>query len=407
LTSIHRLPHCILTLFTALFLLLAGTPPANSQAAAAPKGAYRLQAGDEIAVAVSPQKGYDGAGIVLPDGVVYLRKVGKLRAVGLTLDELQEAIRKVLNEELVDPEVLVTLTKMAPPPPEPSREPIKIGKIAVVGGVVKTGPLDLEEGLRVRRALDLAGGTVKEADLANILIIHKDLTRSIVDLSNEERVSDPAHNRVLKDGDSIEVKLVPVVEKRTPMVRIRGQVITPGQYELKAGMTLEDLIIAAGRLTTLADVEAVQLQPAGGAVRTVNLFTLQEQGLNGKIFLKEGDEVFVPQAENRVLVVGAVDKPGPRSFKPGQKLRDFLLLSQQDATAFNPANINLPGAEIIRRGDKAVTKVNLREVLKTETHKDNLELQNGDVLFLPPKRGPRKSILDTLGPVGWMFGLFL
>jgi len=371
------------------------------------KAPYKLQPGDEIAISVSPQKGYDVAAVILPDGMVHIRKVGKLRAAGLTLDQLGEEVRKVLDQELVDPEVSVTLTKMAPPPPPPMTDPPKIGKIAVVGGVVKTGPLDLEEGLRVRRALDLAGGTVKEADLANILIIHKDLTRSIVDLSTEERVSDPAHNRVLRDGDSVEVKLLPTVEKRTPMVRIRGQVATPGQYELKPGMTLEDLIITAGRLTTLADVEAVQLQPAGEAVRVVNLITLQEQGLNGKIFLKEGDEVFIPQAENRVLVVGAVEKPGPRSFKPGQKIRDFLLFSQQDASAFNPAQINLAGAEMIRRGDKTVTKVDLKAVLKTDKHKDNLELQNGDVLFLPPKKGPRKSILDTLGPVGWMFGLFL
>lgn len=391
-----------LILFAAL--LFAG--PALAQEKAQP-AAYKLQVADEISVEVTPQKTYNTAGIILPDGFVFLRKVGKIRAAGRTLDELAAEIRKILEEELNAPEVLVTLTKMAPPPPPPMKEPVKIGKITVVGAVAKTGPLDLEEGLRVRKALDLAGGTTKDADLSNVLIVHKNLSRSLVDLSSAERISDPAHNRLLQDGDSVEVKALPVVEKVTPMVRIRGQVQTPGQYELKAGMTLEDLIIAAGKLSPLADVEHVQMQSRGAEVREIDLVKQQKLGLRGKVFLKEGDEVFVPEHENRVLVVGAIEKPGPRSLKEGQKLRDFLLESG-DATAFNPAQIDLGGAQIIRRGKDPI-KVDLRGVLKNEQTKDNHTLLAGDVVYLPPKKAPKQgvlSFLQNLGPLGWMFGLF-
>lgn len=390
------------TLLFAVLVLVAGMASAHE------KGPYRLQPGDEIAVDVSPQKQYSTAGLILPDGTTFLRKIGKVKAAGMTLDELAAAIKKVLDENLNDPEVLVTLTKMAPPPPPPMKEPEKIGRVTIVGAVAKTGPLDLEQGLRVRKALDLAGGTAKDADLASITIIHRDLTRTTVDLSTPERVSDPAHNRVLQDGDSVEVKALPTVEKKTPMVRIRGQVQNPGQYELKPNMTLEDLIVGAGKLSPLADVEHVQFQSLGEAVRTLNLVEQQKLGLKGKVFLKEGDEVFVPDQPDRVMVVGAVQNPGPRSLKPGQKLRDFLLDSG-DAAAFNPQQIDLGGAQIVRRGEKEPIKVDLKAVMKSADAKDNVALSSGDLLFLPPKREKKKGPLDYLGGLGsiaFLFGLF-
>jgi protein involved in polysaccharide export with SLBB domain len=391
-------------LLLGLVLLLAGMVSAQETGAKVSPKAYRLAPGDEVAVSVSPQKNYDTAGIILPDGFVYLRKIGKVRAAGLTLDELTAQVKKILDQDLNEPDVLVTLSKMAPPP---MKEPEKIGRVTIVGAVGKTGPLDLEEGLRVRKALDLAGGTAKDADLANILIIHQDLTRTLVDLSTADRVSDPAHNRVLKDGDSVQVKALPEVVKVIPMVRIRGQVLTPGQYELKPNMTLEDLIIGAGKLSTLADVEHVQLQSPGDQIRMIDLVQQQKLGLKGKVFLKEGDEVFIPEHENRVMVVGAIMNPGPRSLQEGQKVRDFLLTSG-DATAFNPAQIHMDGVQIIRRGMDPI-KIDLRSVLKKEDHKDNLALQSGDLLWLPPKKEPKAGPLQYLGglsSIGFLFGLF-
>lgn len=396
--------NLVRSLFLALTVIIALPALAEDK----PTGPYKLQPGDEISVEVSPQKAYSGAALVLPDGSVYLKRVGKLKAAGETLDSLAAAIKKVLDENLNDPEVLVALTKMAPPPPPPMKEPEKIGKVTIVGAVVKTGPIDLEAGLRVRKAIDLAGGATPQADLTSVTIIHKDLTRTLVDLSTVERVSDPAHNRVLEDGDSVDVKSLPIVEKKTPMVRIRGQVQTPGQYELKPSMTLEDLIVGAGKLSPLADVEHVQLQSTGGPVQTINLVDQQRLGLKGKVYLKEGDEAFVPDQPDRVMVVGAIPNPGPRPFRQGQTIRDFLLLSG-DAAAFNPNQIDLGGAQIVRRGEKDPIKVDLKAVMKSPGAKDNVALVSGDLVFLPPKKEKKKGPLDYLGglsSIAFLFGMF-
>lgn len=372
----------------------------------APKGPYRLQPGDEIAVAVTPQKGFDTGGVILPDGALYLKNIGKIEAAGLTIEALTERIRKVLDQELVEPNVTVSLVRMAPPPaPRPM---VKPGKVTVVGGVARTGPIDLEEGLRVRKALDLAGGTVKEADLTRVVILHRDLTQTIVDLSTLERVSDPAHNRLLQDGDSIEVRLLPAASMR--LVRIAGQVANPNQYELKPGMTLEDLILAAGKLTTLADLERIELRRANGKRETIHLPDRLKQGLNGKVLLDAGDEVFIPELGDRVILLGVVPRPGPTGLKPGIRVRDFFLAGSPEVSmALNPAVVDLDDVELLRPGQPS-RKLDLKAVLKRADHKDNLALQSGDVLFLPPREfRNRRSVLDyaaQLGPLSFLFGLF-
>src|SRR5688572_28973821 len=69
---------------------------------------YRLQPGDEVTLSVLPQKEYDIAATVLPDGQLNLKNIKEpIKAAGMTLDQLRTLIKKLLDEELVDP--MVTL----------------------------------------------------------------------------------------------------------------------------------------------------------------------------------------------------------------------------------------------------------------------------------------------------------
>lgn len=398
---------------SALTLLLLGAAmPATPVAAAEekPVAPYRLRAGDEVAVSVLPRKEFDSAGVILPDGMLYLRHVGGLKAEGLTLPELSKRIYEILNVKLVEPRVLATLTRSAP---LAEKDQKVLGSITIVGAVQQKGPLELKDGLRVRKAIDLAGGTTPDADLKQVLIVHNDLTQTIVDLSTVERLSDPAHNRVLKDGDSIEIRALPpmaAVEPLTPRVRISGQVVNPGQFDLKNGMTIEDLILAAGKLTPMAKLEEVQLQRNGGEVETIDLKARQNLGLKGKVLLQAGDEVFIPEHKDVVLLIGAITDPGPKALQPGQTVRQFFLDGKADvAAALNPATVNLKGAQLIRRGEEPV-KLDLDVILKREKDPKNVTLRAGDVLFLPPKEQKRPGgilqALQGLGPLGLLFSVF-
>jgi len=378
--------------------------------AAAPEGPYKLRPGDEIEVSVVPQKEFDCGGILLPDGMLYLKGIGGLKAGGLTISDLRKEIVKLLDSELVDPRITVAVVRMAPK--EEEKAP-KIGRITVVGAVQRAQTVELEEGLRVRKALDLAGGVEKDADLTKIIILHPDLTQTKVDLSTNERLSDPAHNRLLKDGDSVEV---PAKEKAADIVgsvRIRGQVLNPGSYELKTGMTVEDLIVLAGKLKPLANIQQVSVQRKDKPAQTVDLVALSKKAEGGDVLLEPGDAVFIPEHENTVLVIGAVQNPGYRPFKPGQKILDFLVggPDSESAAALNPAIVDLTKVEITRKGQAAPLKVNLADVRKKPDHKDNLTLESGDMVFMPPRteKTQKKGVLDyiqQISPLGFLFGGF-
>lgn len=394
-------PAAVMAVLFSVSLSLAAAEPAK------PAGAYRLHPGDKIQITVAPQKEYDCDGVILPDGMLYLKIMKEgIKAAGMTIPELSEVVRKALDVELVEPLVTATVAEMAPPPKE---KEVALGKVTVVGAVAKSGALPLEAGLRVRKALDLMGGTVKGADLKNIVLHRADLTRITLDLSTDAQVANPAHNRILEDGDSIEVPLLHE-EAEGPPVRIGGEVGTPGPYDLKKAPTLQDLIAAAGKLTTLADIENIQLQHPGQPLQTVNLEKQYRLGLRGKVPLQAGDEVFVPPLENTVILLGMVPKPGYRPLKPGQTIRDFFVRGGEEvAVGLNGAIVDLKAAQLMRTG-KPERKIDLAAVLKREDSKDNVVLETGDVIFLPPrdirqKRGVM-DYLQQLGPLSFLFGAF-
>jgi protein involved in polysaccharide export with SLBB domain len=409
-----------------VLLMLPGLQPAARAAepmleksATAPVPAYRLRAGDEISISILPRKEYDCGGVILPDGMLYLKNVGAIRAAGMTIPQLAEEVRSVLDQKLVKPRVTATVVRTAPAgegpmgtgPVRPAARPEPLEQITVVGAVRKAGAVNLEPGMRVRKALDLAGGTDTYADLTKVIIVSKDLTQTVVDLSTSEKVLDPMQNRLVQPGDSLEVKQLttPPPPRAVGMVRISGAVLNPGQIELKSGMGLEDLIVDAGKPIPLADIEHIQLRRPGQPIRIINLIEQRKLELEGTVLLEPGDEVFIPIQKDTVVLIGAVPKPGPKALKPGNTVRDFFLSGgEETASALNPTMADLSGAQLIRRGQGA-QKVNLKNVLAKANNPQNVELQPGDVIFLPPKKGPKRGPLDylgQLGPLGILFTIF-
>jgi polysaccharide biosynthesis/export protein len=434
---------------------------------------YRLQPGDEIAISVLPRTEYSVSGPVSPDGLVYLKNVGPIRAAGLTLTELSERSREALEKILKRPRVSASLVRLAP----------QAQRVTVTGAVLKAGPVDLEPNLRLRKAIDLAGGPRLEADLSRVVVVRRDLTRAVVDLSSDQGPADPNRNPFLRDGDSVEVPERPrvrvtvvggvarpgavesldalalrkalelaggtlaegdlrrVVVTRRDLTRsvldlspgsgaagetllqdgdsvevpllfragyvsASGELAKSGPYPLQPGMTLEDLIVAAGRLTTVADVDRIELRRVGGGRQVISLPEQQRKGADGKVLLQPGDELYVPRQENTVILVGAIPNPGARAIKPGQTLKGFFTEGQVETLhALDDARVDLRRLQVIRRGSDTKS-VDLKAVIKSgKRHRDDLALQSGDILFLPAREGPKRSFLDYLRSAPYIGGL--
>lgn len=383
------------------------TKPA--EASKAPK-VYRLEPGDEIAITVVPQKGFDSKGVILPDGTLRLAGIGKIVAGGMSLDELEDFVRKALSKELKDPDVTATLEKMHEPP-KPVEKPVeKLGFVTIVGAVVKSGPLELQKGLRVKKAIDLAGGPTKEADLSSVLIVHRDLTKTVVNLATVAQITDPAHNLELKEGDSVNIPLLPDKEE-LPHAVIRGAVTKQGDFEVKEGMTIEGLVGMAGGFAQLADPHKIQIRRMGRAeVETIDLEERYKQGILGKVNIQPGDEIFVPEVKDTVSVIGAIQKGGQFSINPGQTtIVELLSSGRAELTgATNGLLVDLNNVELVRSGEAKPRKIRLREAIGNPSGKENVALANGDIIYLPGKT-QKKSLLDRVSQfssVAFMFAAF-
>src|SRR5205807_2463313 len=118
--------------------------------------------------------------------------------------------------------------------------------------------------------------------------------------------------------------------------------------------------------------------------------------------------VYVPELKDVVVLVGAIENPGPQPLKAGQTVREFFVrrsLAPQGATfnqeradartnagaaaALDGTRVDLANVQIIRGADRAI-RVNLTDALKRPTSRYNLALQPGDVIFLPPKEQKQK-----------------
>ncbi len=371
-----------------------------------PGEAYRFRIGDTVAVTVSPQQGYSADVDVEDDGYIRHPKLGdKVLAVGLTGDELRVKLFDELNKTLKNPRVVVRPLRKAP---IPEVKPPPPGKYTIVGAISRTGEADIEPDLRLRKAIDRAGGFDKDADKAKIIITHRDLTQTIVDLATEEAVRDLKQNVVVRDGDSIEiVRLPPPPEVDKPMVHVGGYVTSPGAFPYRPRMTLEEAIVAAGKMIQLANPEQIQIE-RGDKTIVVNLEDQVRKGFRNKVRLEPEDEIYIPQYENRVLLIGGIQNPGPRPLKPGQRILE-LLDATGDLSVFNTSGLNPSATELIRNGRKEPLKINLIDARKKKRDDLNVVLENGDIIYIPPKGTARKGPLDYLGAassLGFLFSIF-
>lgn len=117
---------------------------------------------------------------------------------------------------------------------------------------------------------------------------------------------------------------VAVEQYRSQRVFIVGEVRSPGTYPLTGDMTLIEALSKAGSTTQTAAGVAVVVRPKSGKeiagpvmpegensadVTNVDIRALQSGRLSQNVILRDGDTIYVPQAE-QLYVFGQVRSPG-------------------------------------------------------------------------------------------------
>lgn len=117
-------------------------------------------------------------------------------------------------------------------------------------------------------------------------------------------------------------------ELRSVSIVAVGEVTNPGTYQVGGMSSVVDVLTASGGITDIGSYRKVMVMRNGSVVAKVNLYDLLLKGYSsGNVSLQSGDVVFVPAADSKIAVSGAVKRPAIYEPASGATLSDIIALA--------------------------------------------------------------------------------
>ena len=346
LISLLTLVHLSFSVLAFAADIAAETPTVGTedtpQTAKSPEfSTYKLEVGDSFVVTVDGYPEYSKERIPVPvqqDGYVSYPLIGLIKVTGLTVSELESQMQSAFSKHLPTARVFVTLMK-------PKRT------ILVFGAVEPRarGNLHVFEVGQVYllQALASAGINYELADLTDISIWRDGKLFRKIDYL--KLISTGGPDIPLRDHDTI---FVPSVFQQRP-VRVIGAVVAPGVYPITTPQVpaTQALKLAGGSRTDFADLHKSEI------ISSKERILVDLAAENVDAMLGPGDTLYVPLAEAKISVTGAVEKPGQ------YVITEPVLLGQAIAMAggFNEDRAN-PKKCLLTRADGTEEALDFNQV---------------------------------------------
>ena len=256
-------------------------PSGNVQAEVRPAAGsnYRIGPGDVLLIEVAGEPDLKRKAKVTEQGTIRLPYINHDLKLG-GLSELQAA--ELLNKEflviLKDPQVTVFI------------EEYNAQFVGVAGAVKNPKRFPLTRELRVYDLISEGGGlTDKAGDI--VQLIHTKGTEEIETIVLKDLFSKPELNRVIRDGDLLNVP-------EAGIIYVEGTVTRPGVFPLKENITLTQAIAMAGGFAQDAKRKEIRLWRVNGAEKIEQIFNYEEISKNLKKdpLLRPYDIVLVPES---------------------------------------------------------------------------------------------------------------
>jgi len=236
-----------------------------------------------------------------------------------------------------------------------------VGKLAAIAGDVRRPAIyELRDEKSLLDLVKVAGGFSPSAWKQRVLVerLEGNTSRIVLDASVED-LEKGRHVLDMADGDI--VRIFPIVQADINAVMLEGNVVRPGRYELKPGMTVGSLIKDAKEFLpeTYFDYALLTRLVPPDLRKEIVPVNLRE------IVLEKKKEADVPLKASDVLTVfnrsafrdspnvtisGQVRRPGTFDLKKGSRVTDLVKLAG-DLTKVSW----LPRAEIVRIDEKTRT----------------------------------------------------
>ncbi|MDB4888436.1 MAG: polysaccharide export protein [Gemmatimonadetes bacterium] len=296
-------------------------------------------------------------------------------------------------------------------------------RIAVRGNVYTPGIVGFTPGMRVSDAVRLAGGLKPDSYLGQVLLTRlrgTDSTRFQLRTSFADSAGRLVDDLPLREDD--EIRVFATTDLRTPeYVAITGAVRRPGRVPYREGMTLRDVVLLAGGLEDRAYIGEAEIArlPAsrdGGRLAESQRVPLDSSYLFAKEQGRLVQQAGAPRANaapsvvlqpfDNVLILAQPDWDRPRRVSVAGEVRSpgtYTLTNKQDRLsdvlkrAGGLTQTAYADGIVFYRKQGRVGRVgvDLARVLRDARYRDNLTLQDGDSIYLPPFTG----IVEVQGAV--------
>lgn len=377
-----RYPRIVFILSLALVSLLVAIPGVCAQSAT---NEYRVKAGDTLEVTVAGEPNYSGVYQINADGNVLIPVVGcSVLVAGKTVDESRAVLAKTLSEYLINPIVLVRVSKF---------------RVPVSGDVEKPGSYEMVPGETVMDAVTRAGGQRKDAPVVALQLKRNGAVTSL----SPEGTGDTSFGVMLQPGDEVIATRGAVSEVA---FKVSGMMEHPGTFALPAGQSvrISDAMRPdrAGRWTPEANPQKAQLIRKDGTKIPVDLTVLgQEAGSTQDFEIGPGDELFVPRMGMKISVLGGVRQPGEYPAPEGTT----FLAAVTMAGGPSPTAMMKRCAIVRMKPDLTRVEINLDKIIRKADSKENQVLQDGDIVWVQDKMPPDTSqpwYQRVLGFLPWL-----
>jgi polysaccharide export outer membrane protein len=245
---------------------------------------------------------------IASSGDINLQMVGRIRAAGMKVEELETELAERLKVYIKEPQVVVSLVRS-------NSEPV-----SVLGAVARPGIVQLEGQKTLIEVISLAGGLTTDA--APLIKITRRSEWGAIPLQSARTegafsIAEINYTDILnttRPEENIQVLPQDVISvPRAPLIYVIGDVRSPGGFVLNGKITvslIEALARAGGTNPTAQDKEAKIIRPVPGANR-IEIAVNLKQVLAGKtkdMMLQPEDILYVPSSAIKSTLRRTVDQ---------------------------------------------------------------------------------------------------
>ena len=264
---------------------------------------YQLGPGDELLIDIWGAAENNYRKKVDREGAIRIENIGPVYVSGLSIDKAKEKIISYLMK--IYSGIGASGASYSKIYADVSLVGVRTVQVNIIGEVKVPGTYSLSALSTVLNSLYAAGGPTEKGTFRSIKVMRAGKELKEFDIYNYLIKGSEEGNVMLQDQDIIIVK--PYGSK----IEVAGNVKRPGQYELKQGETIQNLINFFSGFTAEAYKERLLVERMNGKQKEVSEIVLKE---HPDFKLRDGDKITVDSIinrfENRVTISGAVYRPG-------------------------------------------------------------------------------------------------